>query len=840
MVLALASLIAIAYLPGALIFRLPVVDRPRRAALPADERAFWAVILSCAITTLVVLGLAAMGAYTLQRLLAVDVAIAACLALAARARLRYAPRAARPSWTAVLPAALVALGAFLFFPSSEYVIGGKDPGIYINEGIQIGQHGSLIIHDPTVAEVPEEFRPLFLPGDVAEYEQGLHQGLRFMGFFVADRTRGDVMGQFPHAFPAWVAIAYGLDGLSGARRAVGAWAILGLVAVYFGGVRLAGRAPAFIAALLLGINVAEVWYARYPNSEVMQQALLFAALLALARAYRDDDRFFAPVAGVLLGMLIFVRLDSLVVLGILGGGCLLLLADGKRLGWLFLAPFAALLSVAAVYFSGPMRAYSAIPLALMGGVPGLLAGFGALAVSALVVHRARAAVPRHLQAMMRRAPRVLAVGVVAGAVYAYFFREPVGRLAVHDAYALRVFGWYVGPIGLLAAVAGLATLAWTRFWKDPVLLTAGTFVSAFFFYKIRIVPEHFWQTRRYLPLILPFACLMMAAGAFAAYRHRLESVRPPVPPGARLRAALLCLPIPLAVLAFVAWTFMAAMRPILNHVEYAGLIPALERIARPFGDRDLILVEPRSSADTHVLATPLAYIYARNVLLFSTPRPDQAAVGRFLAWAGRTYDRVFLLAEGGLDLASASVGISAVRNERFSIPEYESARNAYPREIRQKKFNLNIYQLRPAAHAVPLLDIDVGGFDDPWVLRMFARQDQDGVTYRWLRDRSYVTFVGIPSSARAIVIRAGDGGRPGAAGPATVEVFMNDRPIGTITVRGGFSDYRLDVPPAAAAAAAAGATAAVRLDCTTWSPKIFLGGSDDRPLGIMLDRIRVE
>jgi hypothetical protein len=153
---------------------------------------------------------------------------------------------------------------------------------------------------------------------------------------------------------------------------------------------------------------------------------------------------------------------------------------------------------------------------------------------------------------------------------------------------------------------------------------------------------------------------------------------------------------------------------------------------------------------------------------------------------------------------------------------------------------LNIYQLQPAAQAVPLLDIDVGGFDDPWVLRMFARQDQDGVTYRWLRDRSYVTFVGIPSSARAIVIRAGDGGRPGAAGPANVEVFMNDRPIGTFTVRGGFSDYRLDVPPDAATAAAAGDTAAVRLVCTPWSPKNFLGGSDDRQLGIMLDRIRVE
>ena len=212
------------------------------------------------------------------------------------------------------------------------MMGGKDPGTYMNEGIQIGQRGSLMIHDPTLAALPEEFRPMFLTGGPEEIEQGLHQGVRFMGFFVADRSRGDVMGQFPHAFPCWIAIGYNLDGLSGARRAVGAWAILGLLAVYFAGARFAGRVPAFVGALLLGINVAEVWYARYPNSEVMQQALLFAAFLALARAYRDDDRFFAPLAGVLLGSVMFVRLDSLVVLGVIAAGLLLLVADGKRPG----------------------------------------------------------------------------------------------------------------------------------------------------------------------------------------------------------------------------------------------------------------------------------------------------------------------------------------------------------------------------------------------------------------------------------------------------------------------------------------------------------------------------
>ena len=46
--------------------------------------------------------------------------------------------------SAVVPVGLVILGAVLYFPSAEYVIGGKDPGTYINEGVQIAQRGSLI------------------------------------------------------------------------------------------------------------------------------------------------------------------------------------------------------------------------------------------------------------------------------------------------------------------------------------------------------------------------------------------------------------------------------------------------------------------------------------------------------------------------------------------------------------------------------------------------------------------------------------------------------------------------------------------------------------------------
>ena len=47
--------IAIAYIPGALIFRWPAWDRDRRAALGADERVFWHVVISLAWSLAVVL-----------------------------------------------------------------------------------------------------------------------------------------------------------------------------------------------------------------------------------------------------------------------------------------------------------------------------------------------------------------------------------------------------------------------------------------------------------------------------------------------------------------------------------------------------------------------------------------------------------------------------------------------------------------------------------------------------------------------------------------------------------------------------------------------------------------
>ncbi len=44
----LVGALIIGYLPGAVIFRLPIAERQKRAALAAEERVFWQVILSVA------------------------------------------------------------------------------------------------------------------------------------------------------------------------------------------------------------------------------------------------------------------------------------------------------------------------------------------------------------------------------------------------------------------------------------------------------------------------------------------------------------------------------------------------------------------------------------------------------------------------------------------------------------------------------------------------------------------------------------------------------------------------------------------------------------------------
>ena len=832
--LQLAALAVVGWLPGAALFRVPALDREKRAQLDAEERVFWAVILSFAISLSVTLALAALDRYSLARLLIVDLLLVTAVLGVWRRRLRM-PGARRVSVTAVIPLVLIVLCGWRFFPPAEYVIGGRDPGVYLNEGIQIAQRGALVVRDKVIAEVPAFARELFLPRHVEVFwnvPRTDYYSVRFMGSFIKDPDAGTVVGQFPHLFPAAIAIGYGVDGLTGARRTTGVWAALGVVALYFAGARLFGRATAAAAATLLAVHVVQLWFARYPNSEVVMQGLLFAGLLANARAHVDGDRFFAPIAGMLLGLLLFLRFDAVLAIAAVAAAIAVGAFAGQRLRWGFVGPLVVAAALAAAYLLGPMRAYVDIYLVFLSHLPTWQ--YILLATGAAVAMWLLAAGARHerLAAQVRRLlPLALALVLLAAAAYALLWRHPVGRLTAHDAYALRTFaGLYLTMPGLLAALAGFWLLARTRFWRDPALFIMVALFSLFLFYKIRIVPEHFWMARRFVPVILPGALLFAAAAAFAtaAGGPRMQVVR-------RAVGGLF--------LALLAGAYVRASQPILHHTEYEGLIPRIEALAGRFGPNDLVILEGRdASSDVHVLGPPLAFIYARNVLLLVPARPDKATMAAFIEWARAKYDEVYFIGGGGTDLLSRNYSLQPAGGERFQVPEFETTTDRLPRVVRQKEFEFGIYTFAdPEPSTGRTFDLDVGEADDLHMLRFHARETSEGRSFRWTRATSYLAVTPMPASGRELTLVASDGGRPAAAVPARVTVYLAGELVGTIDVEGGFRPYTLPIPPALAArAASAGAPVELRIVSTVWNPSQVLGVGDDRVLGVMLDRVTIK
>ena len=826
--LAFLELLVVGWLPGAVMFRLPLAAREKRAALPAEERLYWAIVSSVATSLALVVALAAVHRYSFKRLVIADLAVAGALALVMRFDLRLGPTARRAGLAACVPLALALLGAWRFFPSSEYVIGGKDPGVYVNEGVQIAQRGAIVVVDPTVAAVPPFARDLFFPRDV---NRPHYIALRFMGFYVLDPDAGSVVGQFPHVYPASVAVGYGLAGLTGARAAVGFWGILGVLSVYFLGARLLGRPAAAAAAALLALNIVEVWFARYPNADIVMQGLLFAALLANARSHVDDDPFFAPVAGALLGLLLFLRFDAVVAVASVIACNLLGFVAGQRYRWTFWPPLAIASVLWLVYLIGPMREYFELPRVFIANLPwwqytALAAGIVGLGIVVMIGRRSATVSKRVVEIV----PSALALVVAALAIYAFSFRHPGGRLTDYDAYSLRMFAnFYVTLPALIAAIVGYALVTRGLFWRDPAFIVTLTAFSLFFFYKIHIVPVHFWAARRFVPIILPGTMLLVGAAALTGVRGRLLFTR-------AIRG-----PIGLAFLVLLGYQYARAAKPVVEHVEYEGVIPRIERLSTQIADDDLLIVESRDAgSDVHVFALPLAYIYAKHVLVLASAAPDKTAFAAFLDEARTRYRRVLFLGGGGTDLLSSRWAVEPLMSERFQIPEYDSPWNAYPRFVRRKEFDYSVYAFAAPGAGRDQASLDIGINDDLNVIRFHAKEETDGRTFRWSQRQSFLVINRLRASDRILELWMSNGGRPAAAPPADVTVIVGGRELGVVRVENGFHKYEVAIPPdIATAAAATGEPVRITLRTATWNPQTVLGTQDDRELGVMVDRVAV-
>jgi hypothetical protein len=522
----------------------------------------------------------------------------------------------------------------------------------------------------------------------------------------------------------------------------------------------------------------------------------------------------------------------------------------RRVGVAFGLTLTASAMVGLWSLMGPLRAYAAYPL----GFTRDRGGWWLVAACAVAAWLARRLLRVEAVAIATRRvlPVVLASLLAVLAAYAYFFRHEGGTTALHDAMAFRTFAWYLTPGVLALAVVATVAVILRHFWRDPAFFLTLAAMSVFFFYKTRIVPEHFWSARRFLAVTLPGALLCLAAfaddlvsrGRVAA----LERVRRPGQPAGRPGERWLAIAGAAGALLLmtpVAVAFWRMSSPVRAHVEYAGLIPQLEQLASRIGDRDLLIVESRNAgSDLHVLAVPLAYIYARHVLVLDSPVPPKREFEAFVTWARTRYQTIFFLGGGGTDLLTTHLSAEPIVSTRFPVPEYDSPLNAYPKGVRRKDFEFGLYRLSPADDRPRgPVRLTIGRLDDLQVVRFHAKETrpEDGVAFRWSRRTSYVLLLGISEQARQVTIWMSNGGRPRTALPATVEVAFGERVIGTATPADDMRPYAFSIPAdVAASAAALPDPVRLRLQVSTWNPAQLLGVSDSRDLGVMVTRVEVE
>lgn len=828
--------------PG-LVF-LALLGRRQRDALRLDEALFLTVAVSVCFSAWVALVLAEAGRFSLGR--ATSLLAGASLLALVLGRRRLAPplpplrRAAD-----ILPALLLlALALGLQARPTEYLVGGRDPGTYIAAMGLTARTGGIVYTDPGVLSIPPEDVELFYrnPGN-PDYSWG-----RFLGFPLENPRSGRVFPEFFHLFPAFGAYLFATMGVKGALATPPVFGVLGTLAAFFAFRRLFGEAVGLLAALLLSLNVVQVWFARYPVSEPFSQFLFFLALLALALHEDHDAPAFGALFGTALGLSLLVRIDSILVLLPLALYLLVGRAhrtlDARR-ALLLLAPFGLLGIHAAFHATFFARKYLVSVVNRPYWQQPAWVWTGLLALGLLALWAAGHYGERLVRLLEERGA-TLRAGLMAGlallAAYAYFLRpllsawagadgndaahrwsdpallEALGfrHLAAHDAQSLVRLGWFVSPLGLVLALLGL--LLAIRDFRPRLLFGLAAFLcfSLFYFYKIRVYNDYYFAMRRFFPVIVPW---LFALAAYFLVRLAARG-------GARRAVSALL------ALALVALQ-VEGMRPIVRHVDWKNAVGFVSDVARRFRPDDVVIFEQVQSI--HLLSLPLWAVHGVNILELARFNPDPERLRHLIAaWRGR-YRSIYFVHTYRTDLCG--VFLQRVEDHSFGSFEWERAYGRPPErpEFRSLRFTVSRVVPPEELQVPPLREVDIGGSDDFQVSGFFDKEGFGAETYRWTGACASLYLPGA-RAGDTLVLRASAAQRPLSAKPPDVRVSLSGVALGGFTPGPDFGEARLRLPDPLPPG-----PPVVRLDVPAWRPiNVLPGSSDGRDLGIVVDAVRLE
>ena len=820
------------------------------------EAVFTILFVSILISGWIALLLAELGAFSLVAVGLGDIIVTAVMLMARRRALQWPwPPIQITAW-GVAVSLLLGAAAVLFFRPNEYILGGRDHGVYVNTGVTIARTGGILLTDPLLSSLPVDQRlglivQQAMPPDT-QIPSAWHEGIVAPGYYVYHLDSPVIQPHGFHLYPTWFAIADTVGTVLSSLWVTSAFAWLGLLAFILVARRTFGSSVALLGAALLTINLAQLWYARTPSAEVMVQCLFWAGAWAWVRAIQTEDPVFGLLGGLAWGQIHLAKIDYVTLPLMFGIWLIWAWWSGRYrryhtvglIAYMVMTVHALLhgLLISTSYFfstiMGFMRpaiaqriaeiaAQSATPLDLTLNLisHNVIVIVAALIVSALIglglrrIKGRGAAIWARLTAHRWFWPTP-AVAIIALSAYAYFAHQSFDPARGIGTYVQ--LSWYLGLLTLALGVVGFARrlgqsdeaqglLLWGLFGSSMIYLAGGSFTY----------PDHFWAMRRFVPVLVPGLVLLAADAVVSLLPRRWSD----------WQQAL----IPLALIGGMLLAVWEATGPFINFSENRGVYDRLSGLAGAFEPDDILLFD-RDAAGAQV-GTPLQMIFGRQVGFVDANASSDTAWPSILdRWQAEGRSVYYLSsAPNPIDLPGYSEEYQ--RTAVVARPSAEQSVAFRPTRTGEVADTFDIYKIAPRpATSDRTVTLDLGTEE--------AQRAATGVyfdppvpglsTTEWTTGQAEFLYQ-MTDRPRQILLRLGN--IPSTVNVTDVEVLANGTSLGHLSVTPErMAVYSVPFPEDFPVPTG---TLAIELRMKPWNPRALGLSTDSRDLGVLVDWIKV-
>lgn len=580
-----------------------------------------------------------------------------------------------------LGAACIALATLYFTRHpGELILGGWDPGVYVQTAAHIADTGELLIHAQDLNDLtPDEQAVL------TRTTSGIVGP--FTGMWML--PDGRLSPQFHHLYPSLMAVAHSLGGVRGALMVnplLNAGCILAMYAL----ARRFVRTPfALAAAALLALNPAQLWQAKFPTAEMLGQLLLMGGAIFFLDAVSAQDgkprRLAALLSGIAFGLALLARYDSIIFLAPLAAATIAAWPwiPNRRGALVAAAALTPLLAHHVIHHEIFAPYYQPMSRMVLAAIGALLA---AAAACAAALQRGAVRQLAARQAGLLRA--ILALAVLAWWCFVWVRPQFPGASGLGGPDAGNIH-FLVAIFGPLLAVFALALVLWL-FSEREVVRALWLYASTAVLLVVAtsVFNDHFlmWVSRRFVPVVVPLLVLAAVKLMERVVRGRAHV---PVAPSAQRRAVAAALFVAIVAMQLKATRAMAVLR------DWPGLVAWTEAVAAKIPD------DARVFCDQRGFAAPLRFLHGKKAYELHLAEDDPARGGRLariMHAAARRGEKILFLSTAAPPPFERAPGPvpDCVQVARFELDSQrlDSSRNGIPRTTRAVGGLFLLYEIR--------------------------------------------------------------------------------------------------------------------------------------------------